>query len=97
MTIWTAGFRNALIERVLWTLGQVVLGFATAFVANGSTFSGWDWKNTLVAITTSTVLAAIKGVAANVVTKTGPGTSPSEQVVPPEPQPINEPEEAFEN
>jgi hypothetical protein len=92
MTIWTPAFRKALLERVLWTLAQVVVGFGTAFLANGATFSGWDWKNTLVAIIVSTVSALIKGIAANAVTKTGPGTSPSEQVVPPEPQPKPEPQ-----
>lgn len=91
MTIWTKDFAVALGERILATLLQVILGFGTAFIGNGSTFKGWDWQNTLVAIVASAVLALVKGVLANLVTKSGPGLTQSEQVVPPEPQPVGNP------
>lgn len=82
MTIWTKSFWKAWAERVLWTLAQIAIGFGTAFIQNGMTFEGWDWKNTLLAISVSTVTAMLKGIGANAVTKNGPGTASSEQVQP---------------
>lgn len=87
MTIWTRSFWKAWGERVVWTLFQIALGFGTAFVQNGMTFDGWDWKNTLLAIAVSTVSAMLKGIGANALTKTGPSSGSSEQVVPPLPAP----------
>lgn len=89
MTIWTKSFWLAAAERVIWTLLQVAVGFGTAYMGNGFTFKGWDWQNTLVSITVSTGLAAVKGIVANMVTKDGPGTTHAEQVTPPLP---NDPE-----
>ena len=85
MTIWTKSYAKALGERVLATLIQIAIGFGVAFVGNGSTFVGWDWKNTLVSIAVGAGLALLKGILANLVTKDGPGFTHAEQVQPPLP------------
>lgn len=82
LTIWTKSYAKALGERVISTLLQVLIGFGTAFAQNGFTFDGWDWKNTLIAITVSTVVATAKGLLTNLVTKDGPGLTHAEQVTP---------------
>lgn len=81
--LWTKAFWASWAERVLWTIIQILIGFGTAFAENGFTFEGWDWKNNLFAIAVSTVSAMIKGIGANAITKTGPGSLNTEQVVPP--------------
>ena len=88
-TIWTKSYLASLAERVIATLLQIVIGFLTAFLANGSTFEGWDWQNSLTAIVVGVVLALLKGVLANLATKDGPGLLHTEQVVPPLPAPPN--------
>ena len=88
-TIWTRSYWSSLLERVLATLLQIVIGFLTAFVANGSTFNGWDWKNTLTAIVVGTVLSLLKGILANLATKDGPSLLHTEQVKPELPAPAD--------
>ena len=86
-TIWTKSYLLSLLERVIATLLQIAIGFLTAFVGNGSTFEGWDWKNTLTAIIVGTVLSLLKGILANLATKDGPSVLHTEKVTPPLPAP----------
>lgn len=81
--LWSKAFWMSWAERVLWTLGQIAIGLATAWAENDFSFENWDWKNTLFAISVSTVTAMLKGVGSNAITKTGPGSLNTEQVVPP--------------
>ena len=89
LTIWTKSFAIAALERVISTFLQVLIGFLTAYVGNGSTFKGWDWQNTLVSIAVATVLAAAKGILANLATKDGPSLTHAEQVKPELPAPAD--------
>lgn len=89
MTIWTKSYALALLERIIATFLQIIIGFGTAYAQNGFTFEGWDWKNTLIAIVVGTVLSLAKGLLANVITKDGPSLSHAEQVEPSLPAPAD--------
>lgn len=78
---WNKAFLIALMERVLAS----VIGGALAIFANDSGLpTTWDeWKPVLVGIGVGAAYSLVKGVAANLVTKTGPGLTNYEQTVPP--------------
>lgn len=98
MTIWTAAFWKALAERVLSTFVQAFGGALLAALIDASTSKdGISWNVILLGAALAGGLAVLKNLFANAVTKTGPSLTNSEQVVPPEPQPVeHEPERALD-
>jgi glycerol uptake facilitator-like aquaporin len=89
MTIWTAGFWKALAERVIATF---LMTFVALVTVDGFDFQHADWKGILIASAIAAGLSVAKGLIANLATKNGPSVTNSEQVFPPEPQPIGQPE-----
>lgn len=89
MTIWTKDFWLALFERVVATFVQVLLA---VIAVDGFDFVQADWREILATAGIAAGVAFLKGLLANLATRTGPGLTDSEQVVPPLPQPENPPD-----
>ena len=85
LTIWTAAFWRATAERVIATIVGALVAVLTA---DGFDLLKVDWTGVLVTIGTAGLVSLLKAVLANVATKNGPSLTSSEQVVPPEPQPV---------
>jgi hypothetical protein len=86
MTIWTPDFWKALAERVISTF---LMTFIALVTVDGFDFAHADWKAILIASGIAAGLSVAKGILANIGTKSGPGLTQAEQVVPPEPQPVD--------
>ena len=86
MTIWTPDYFKSLAERVLASAVGALLAF---FAVEGFDPRTADWSMILTATGVAAAVSLLKGLLANVATKTGPSLTDSEQVIPFEPQPKN--------
>jgi hypothetical protein len=80
-SIWTKAYWQATAERVISTAAQAGL---LAIGADQFNVLELDWANFGGFVGGGAVLSLLKSLVANAATKTGPGLTNSEQVVPPE-------------